>query len=202
MKITHFGQSALKFQEEKIIYFDPFDISKDYHDADYIFITHSHYDHFDLNSIKNIMKDSTKFIVPKIMENEIKKISSNILLVEPNKDYKIDELKFKTIPAYNVNKAYHPKEKGFVGYSMNINNIWYYVMGDTDVTNEAKDVKCDYCFVPIGGTYTMDYKEASEYINHLKPKKVMPIHYGTIVGDISLGNEFKKLINKDIEVML
>ena len=45
MKITHFGQSALKFEEEKTIYFDPFDISKDYHDADYIFITHSHYDH-------------------------------------------------------------------------------------------------------------------------------------------------------------
>ncbi len=202
MKITHFGQSALKFEEEKTIYFDPFDISKDYHDADYIFITHSHYDHFDLDSIKNIMKDSTKFIVPKIMGNEIKKISSNILLVEPNKDYKLDELEFKTIPAYNVNKAYHPKEKGFVGYNMKINNIWYYVMGDTDVTDEAKDVKCDYCFVPIGGTYTMDYKEASEYINHLKPKKVMPIHYGTIVGDISLGNEFKKLVNKDIEVML
>lgn len=202
MKITHFGQSALKFEEEKAIYFDPFDISKDYHDADYIFITHSHYDHFDLDSIKKIMKDSTKFIVPKIMENEIKKISSNILLVEPNKDYKLDELEFKTIPAYNVNKAYHPKEKGFVGYNMSINNIWYYLMGDTDVTDEAKAVKCDYCFVPIGGTYTMDYKEASDYINHLKPKKVMPIHYGTIVGDISLGNEFKKLVNKDIEVML
>ena len=201
MKITHFGQSALKFAEKKTIYFDPFDISKDYHDADYIFITHDHYDHFDLDSIKNVMKDSTKFIVPKIMETEVK-ISTNILLVEPNKEYKLDNLEFKTIPAYNVDKTYHPKEKGFVGYNMNINNIWYYIMGDTDVTDEAKGVKCDYCFVPIGGTYTMDYKEASDYINHLKPKKVMPIHYGTIVGDISLGNEFKKLINKDIEVIL
>ena len=73
-------------------------------------------------------------------------------------------------------------------------------MGDTDETEEAKCVKTDVCFVPIGGVYTMNKEEASNYINKLKPKKVIPIHYGTIVGDISLGEEFKKLIDKNIEV--
>jgi L-ascorbate metabolism protein UlaG (beta-lactamase superfamily) len=73
-------------------------------------------------------------------------------------------------------------------------------MGDTDSTPEALQVKCDVCFVPIGGTFTMDYLEASEYINKIKPKKVIPIHYGKIIGDLSLGEKFKEKIDKDIEV--
>ena len=73
-------------------------------------------------------------------------------------------------------------------------------MGDTDVTSEALEVKPEVCFVPIGGKFTMDYEEATNYINTINPKKVIPIHYGSIVGDISLGNKFKEKINNNIEV--
>ena len=73
-------------------------------------------------------------------------------------------------------------------------------MGDTDRTLEADSVKTDICFVPIGGTYTMDLEEAVSYINKLKPKKVIPIHYGKIIRDGSLGEEFKSKIDKNIEV--
>ena len=195
MKIEVITQSAIKLTGDKIIYFDPYKITNEYHDADYIFITHDHYDHYDEESINKIVKESTKIIVPKCLE-EIK----NNLVVEPNKEYKIDDLSFKTIPSYNLNKPYHPKEKEYVGYLINIEGITYYIMGDTDVTNEALEVKPDVCFVPIGGTYTMDYLEAVDYINKINPKKVIPIHYGSIVGDITLGNKFKEKINNNIEV--
>ena len=75
-------------------------------------------------------------------------------------------------------------------------------MGDTDIIPEIDDITCDILFIPIGGTYTCDYKEASTYVNKIKPKTVIPIHYGSIVGDISLGEQFKDLIDKDIEVIL
>ena len=75
-------------------------------------------------------------------------------------------------------------------------------MGDTDVTIEAKNVDCDVCFVPVGGTYTMNLDEAVTFINELKPKKAIPIHYGLIVGDNGLGIKFKEKINKEIEVEL
>ena len=75
-------------------------------------------------------------------------------------------------------------------------------MGDTDQTEESNHVKTDICFVPIGGVYTMDVDEAASYINSLNPKKVIPIHYGKIVGDISLGEKFKSKVNKNIEVEL
>ena len=38
--------SSIRIEEGIVIYIDPFKINKDYHDADYIFFTHSHYDHF------------------------------------------------------------------------------------------------------------------------------------------------------------
>ena len=196
MLIEQFMQSAIKLSDDINIYFDPFKIEKEYHDANYIFITHDHYDHYDEASIKNVMNNNTKIIVPKILEERIKEITNNYLIVEPSKEYTLDNLKFTTIPAYNINKNFHPKEKGYVGYNLEYKNTRYYIMGDTDVTEESKKVKCDFCFIPIGGYYTMDYKEAAEYINYLKPAKVCPIHYGSIVGDESLGEKFKELVTE------
>ena len=44
-------QSSIRIKLDKTIYFDPFKIEDERHDADIIFITHAHYDHFDINSI-------------------------------------------------------------------------------------------------------------------------------------------------------
>ena len=179
--IKVFRQSAIRIEDNGvIIYFDPYKIEEKLGDATYIFITHEHYDHYDKTSIENLVNENTKLVVPECLKN----------------------VTFKTIRAYNTNKDYHLKDKNYVGYLVTLNDKTYYIMGDTDITDEALDVKCDVLFVPIGGKYTMDYKEAANYVNKIRPKKVIPIHYGSIVGDISLGEDFLKLIDKDIEVEL
>lgn len=195
MKIEVLHHATIKILADKIIYFDPYDIKEEYHDADYIFITHDHYDHYNEESIQKILKNDTKIIVPRCLSK-----NNNYLVVDVNKTYDLDDLEFETIPSYNQKKDYHPKEKEYVGYNLLINNQRLYIMGDTDRTLEADSVKTDICFVPIGGTYTMDLEEAVSYINKLKPKKVIPIHYGKIIGDGSLGEEFKSKIDKNIEV--
>ena len=48
----------------KVFYFDPFELKGKFNDADYIFITHDHYDHLDPKSIQNAMNNTTKFICP------------------------------------------------------------------------------------------------------------------------------------------
>ena len=196
MKYEVIHHASIKFTGNKIIYFDPYKIEDELHDADYIFITHDHYDHYDLDSINNIRKATTKIIVPKCLENE-----DNYLVVEPNKEYKVDDLYFKTISSYNTNKSFHPKEKEYVGYNILLDDKYYYIMGDTDRTPEAENVKADVCFIPIGGVYTMDVYEAIDYINDTKPTKAIPIHYGLIVGDKSLSNTFKENI-KDVKIEL
>lgn len=191
-------QSSIKIDN---IYFDPFKIEEEKHDAKFIFITHPHYDHFDMKSINKIKNKNTIFIVPNDEEILNKLKEENVFIVEPSKEYKIGEIIFKTVPAYNLDKSFHKKEYGWIGYVINLDRV-YYVMGDTDLTEESLEVKCDYLFVPIGGTYTMDYIEASILTNKIKPKIVTPIHYGSIVGDEKLSREFKKLVDKCTQVKI
>ena len=66
-KITVNEQNCIRIDAGKKIYIDPFRIEDEPHDADYIFITHAHYDHFSKESIVKIVKDNTQFVFPKNM---------------------------------------------------------------------------------------------------------------------------------------
>lgn len=195
MKIEVIHHASIKLSGDKIIYFDPYLIKDQLHDADYIFITHDHYDHWDVDSIKNISKETTKLIVPECLKDR-----NPDFVVEPDKKYVFDNINFETISSYNIDKPFHPKEKGYVGYNILLNGVYYYIMGDTDRTPEAMNVKTDICFVPIGGTYTMNVSEAVDFINDLKPAIAIPIHYGMITGSLDLADEFKNNVNKEIDV--
>ena len=199
--ISIIHHSSIKFSDNIKIYFDPYEINENNNDADIIFITHSHYDHYSENDIKKIYNAKTKFIIPKDLEKELLNLGikkENIITVAPNNNYNVLDISFKTIPAYNINKPFHPKENNWVGYLINYNNFTYYIAGDTDITEDNKLIKCDVAFLPIGGKYTMNYKEAAELTNIIKPKIVVPIHYGLIIGTTKDAIEFAKLINKDI----
>ena len=117
-----------------------------------------------------------------------------------HKEYVIDEIKFSTIPSYNINKDFHKKEYNWVGYVVNIDGENVYVAGDTDNTEEAKNVKCDIACVPIGGTYTMTYDEAVNLIKEIKPNVAIPIHYKTIVGTEKDAYEFKNELENFVRV--
>ena len=187
----------IKINTDKIIYIDPFKIQSESHDADIILITHDHYDHYSPEDIEKILNDKTVIVAPKTMEELID--MKKVILVEPEKVYNIEGIKIETVLAYNVNKQFHLKEKNWLGYIIEINKIRYYIAGDTDITPENKQVKCDVAFIPVGGTYTMNYEEAAELTNIIKPKIVVPTHYGSIVGTKEDGIQFKKLIDSVIE---
>lgn len=194
--------SSIKMNKEKVIYIDPFKIDGNYNDADIIFITHDHYDHYSEEDIDKVKKDDTVIIVPeellaKALRNGFKQ--DYIMTVKPNKKYMVEGIKFETIPAYNINKQFHPKENEWVAYIIEIKGIKYYIAGDTDITEENKKVKCDVAFVPVGGIYTMDFKEAAQLINEIKPKIAVPIHYGSVVGTKQDAIDFSKLLHSEIE---
>ena len=194
--------SSIRFNKGLTIYFDPFKIDNVYHDADIIFITHSHYDHYSEEDINKVIKEDTIIVVPQDLEEKVLKlgfVKKNIIIVKPNEKYNLLNINFKTIPAYNINKNFHPKSNGWIGYIINIDSVTYYIAGDTDITLENKQVKCDVAFVPIGGKYTMNYSEAAKLINEIKPQFVIPIHYGLIVGSKIDADNFANLIDKEIK---
>ena len=190
--VTINTQSSIKISLDKIIYFDPFKIEDNTSDADIIFITHEHYDHFDKASIDKIKNDNTVVVAPKSMEKVINSIEfKDYIYLDPNEEINIDGINIKTIPAYNIEKNFHPRENNWLGYIMNYNNITYYIAGDTDKTKESETVKCDIAFIPIGGYYTMDVNEATELAKIINPKVLIPIHYGSIVGETEYGQQLK-----------
>lgn len=198
------GHSTIKFESnENIIYIDPYNLKEKSKcaDADIIFITHNHYDHFSKEDIKKIKKDSTRIVLTEDIYEEAIQLGfekESIIVVAPNNSYKIDDITFLTIFSYNINKKFHPKENNWVGYIINVDNVKYYIAGDTDLTEESKQVECDVAFLPVGGTYTMTYEEAASLANIIKPKVVVPIHYGVLVGSKEDALNFKELIDKDV----
>ena len=195
------NHSSIKINREKVIYIDPFKIDNDYHDADIIFITHSHFDHYSEEDIDKIIKEETKLIVTEDLEKKaLEKVKKeNVICVQPEKNYLVVGINFETIPSYNTNKQFHPKANNWVGYVIELNGIKYYFAGDTDITEESKKVKCDVAFVPVGGTYTMTAKEAAELVNIIKPKIAVPIHYGSVVGTTKDAEDFVISLSREIE---
>ena len=194
--------SSIRINKEKTIYIDPFKIDRNYNDADIVFITHDHYDHYSEEDIDKVINENTTIIIPEELLTKLLKKGINknaIITVEPNEKYVVQGIKFETIPAYNTNKTFHSKKNGWVGYIIIINGIRYYIAGDTDITEENKKVKCDVAFVPVGGTYTMDFKEAASLINEIKPKIAIPIHYGSIVGTEQDAIDFIRLLHPEIK---
>lgn len=190
-------QSSIRIAGEKIIYFDPINIEDEKHDADIIFITHEHFDHFEPKSISKIKNDNTVLVAPASMEKQIKAESgvANIELLEPGSVSEICGLCVETIPAYNMfPKPFHTKSKNWQGYLIKMNGTSYYVAGDTDVNDDIKKVNCDVALIPIGGKFTMDKKQAADYITYIKPKAVIPTHYGEIVGHPADGSDFKDYV--------
>ena len=194
--------SCIKINKEKIIYIDPYHIDKNYNDADIIFITHDHYDHYSEDDIDKVRKFNSIFVIPddllpKLLEKGINQ--ENIFTLDSGDTEIIDGIKVEAVPAYNTNKPFHPKDNNWLGYIIEIKGVRYYIAGDTDITEENKKVKCDVAFVPVGGTYTMDFKEAAQLINIIKPKFAIPVHYGSVVGSKQDATDFIKLLYPTIK---
>ena len=183
------------------IAFDPYGITEPSFTAKYVCLTHTHYDHLDINSIKNIATEKTIIIAPFDAKETLEQNFDNkIIYVKPNEVLSFEDFSLETFASYNINKPFHPKTNNWVGYKLVKNNQTYAVVGDTDATPELEALtNINALFLPIGGTYTMTALEAAELANKIKPKLVIPMHYGSIVGSKADETEFIKHLNKDIE---
>ena len=201
-----FCHNSIKITGSKTIYIDPFRIEKDYHDADYIFSTHTHYDHFSEDDIEKLLKEDTVIITPDTSRElacDLTKDRERVKIVEPANKYELPGVKFSTTYAFNKETLYHTKNENWVGYIIELDGVKYYIAGDTDNIKELKDVECDVAFLPVGGKYTMGYAEAAGLANTIKAKIVVPTHYGCIVGTMEDAEKFAKLVReKEVRILI
>ena len=125
----------------------------------------------------------------------------DILPVVPNEFYEDGPMEVDTIPSYNIDKDFHPEDAGWCGYVFHLGDLRLYVAGDTDDTDDARDVSADIAMIPVGGTYTMTPEEAADLTNEMAPEIVIPTHYGSIVGNQTDGETFAKLVDEGTQVV-
>ena len=187
----------------KIVYVDPFSLTEESRDADLIFLTHDHFDHFSPADIALVGKADTVFVLP---ESIVMKTASVIgprktLTVNPGDRGEAEGIVFEAVPAYNPGKRFHPRANNWVGYVLEAEGLRFYVAGDTDATPEAAAVRCDVALLPIGGTYTMDPEEAAALANQIRPQLVIPIHYGSVAGSPEDFSRFAAGVDEGIRVV-
>ncbi len=197
MKITWLGQNTFKLIIDNLkIIIDPYAGElDDYEPCDIILITHAHYDHFNLEKTKKCINDNTIILGPSDVASQLLGCHT----VHPEEKHEIKNLQIKVIPAYNQN---HNRENCF-GYIIEGESKRIYFAGDTDYIPEMNNLTADIAVLPVGGTYTMDAKEAAKAAEMIKPKIAIPCHYGSIVGTKDDAELFKELVEaKDIKCII
>jgi L-ascorbate metabolism protein UlaG (beta-lactamase superfamily) len=184
----------------KVIYFDPFQLTgSNLAPADLVFISHGHRDHFSPEDLGEIATEQTTFVTEKSVA---KKLSGKVEVVAPGDSIEIEGFLVEAVPAYNINKKFHPEVNGWLGFIVTVDGVRIYHAGDTDFIPEMKQFCADIALLPVSGTYVMTALEAAQAALAIKPQVAIPMHYGSIVGTADDARAFAAALKGKVRVEL
>ena len=198
------AHSAVRIESGKTLYFDPYLIENDFNDADVIFLTHDHYDHFSPEDFAKVTRENTPVVAPETIVGHLlnEGIDRNrIITVKHGDEIQVEGIPVEVVPSYNTNKKFHPQANEWVGYVVTVDGTRCYVAGDTGINPDVLQVKCDIAMVPVGGTYTTTAEEAAQLVNRIRPAIAVPTHFGAVTGTKEDGKTFARFVDPEIQVM-
>lgn len=202
IELNWLGNAGFLIEDGKKIYIDPYNLSGEKPKADIILITHRHQDHCSIVDMEKILKDGTTVILTADCQSKLTKSDYriNMQIIEPGDELELQGVKIQAVPAYNLDKEFHTKAEGWVGYIIKFENTIIYHAGDTDIipemeklTGYGKDGNEFVALLPVGGKFTMNYEEAANAAEKIKPSLAIPMHYGSVQGTEQDADKFVEL---------
>lgn len=197
-KLHWLGQDSFRIDADMTIYIDPWKLAKDSPPADLILITHEHHDHFSKEDIEKIRRRDTQIIATATVARGL---SGTLREVTPGDHVELEGVTIDVLPAYNIEKRFHPRAAGHVGYMVTVDGLRIYHAGDTDAIPEMQGLAPDIALLPVSGTYVMTPDEALEAIRLLEPKLVVPMHYGDIVGTLADAERLRSMSKVPVVIL-
>jgi L-ascorbate metabolism protein UlaG (beta-lactamase superfamily) len=197
-KINWLGHDGFRIATGQNIYIDPYEIEGG-PTADLILITHPHFDHCSAADIAKIKGPGTIFVTEKESAGQL---SGDVRVIAPGEELTVGEVKIQGLPAYNLDKDFHPKAKGWLGLNLEIDGVRIYHAGDTDFIPEMKDIETDIALLPVSGTYVMTATEAVQAALAIEPRIAIPMHFGAIVGSDTDADQFAASLAGKVDVTI
>jgi len=170
LQIRWHGHACFEIKDDVTLVTDPHDgksigIPAPSVAGDVILVSHDHYDH---NSVKTVEKEGSK-------------------LVTDGRKRNVSDIEIRGVDSFH-DEARGAKRGNNIMYKFTMDGVTFCHLGDLghDLDEESvqKIGEVDILFVPIGGTFTVDDKQAWNVINKIKPKIIVPMHYK--IGGLSL----------------
>ena len=183
LKSSHaYGSACVRITHDKVIYIDPSCLSREQTKikADLILITHSHDDHFSLNTLQDLNTESTTIVTVKDCHDELIRTNKGfkVRMISPGDKTNVDDIVIEAVPAYNLKSTAHPRSEGWAGYIITIGGVRVYHSGDTSFIPEMKELNnIDIALLTVRDHYMMNGKQVVDAITALKPKVVIPVHW-------------------------
>ena len=198
-KIHWLGHAAFCIEAEaRTIYIDPYELRRDEPKADIILVSHDHFDHCSNKDIRMIHKPETVIIAPQTVKDSL---SFSVRIIRPKERLTLGSIEIEAVFAYNINTHFHAKSENNLGFIIQFNQTRIYHAGDTDFIPEMKQIQANVALLPVGGTYTMNYRDAAEAANAINPAVVIPMHWGSVVGSRKDAEDFQKLCKCTVKIV-
>jgi len=161
---------------------DPFNASVGYPlpsvEADVVLVSHSHGDHNNTAVAKGN---------PKIVRTEGESTAAGI--------------SFLGVSSFHDNSGGAQRGKNII-FVWEMDGVRLAHLGDLGQQELTADQvaeigKVDLIFIPVGGNYTIDAKQATKVMEQLSPKLVFPMHYKTDVANLPIASVDGFLDGKD-----
>ncbi len=158
--------------------------------ADFVLITHEHQDHFEKETVQDIVKRTGAVVVaPRTVLSQLNIADNRKVDVRVGDKFNLYGVDIQVTPAV------HPQSEYPVGYVVSAGGKSIYHAGDTYEFAKMIDIRADWALLPIGGSYTMDTLSALKACDELRPKFAVPIHYNTFESIKQIVSEFTTAVD-------